>query len=91
MLLITPLFFPTLLFTQVSITKKCIAAIHNVPYSEFYFSCALSAIFLLKFGTIYIKIRISATSIVDSARQNHQHEKGGKKPTAFHRSLQPLQ
>ena len=91
MLLITPFLFPPLLFTQVSITKKCIAAIHNVPYSEFYFSCALSAIFLLKFGTIYIKIRISATSIVDSARQNHQHEKGGKKPTAFHRSLQPLQ
>ena len=48
--------------------------------------CALSAISLLKFGTIYIKIRISATSIVDSARQNHQYEKGGEKPTAFHRS-----
>ena len=45
--------------------------------------CALSAMSLLKFGTIYIKIRISATSIVDSARQNHQYEKGGKNPLPF--------
>lgn len=47
-----------------------------------------SAIFFLKFGTIHIKIRISATSIVDSARQKHQYEKGKKNNnnTAFHRS-----
>lgn len=79
LLIALPFFFSFVFFRQVGITKKCIAAIHNVPYSEFYFACASSAIFLLKFGTIYIKIRISATSIVDSARQNHQYEKGGKK------------
>lgn len=94
MLLITSLsffLFSLVFFRQVRITKKYITAIHNVPYSEFYFACASSAIFLLKFGTIYIKIRISATSIVDSARQNHKYEKGKKKKpknknTAFHRS-----
>lgn len=48
-------------------------------------ACDLPAIFLLRFGTKYIKIRISAT-FVDSARQGHQYEKEIKTIAAFPRS-----